>query len=221
MSASKSKKKMNSFLKNLLISCVIFGIILALMTIYLRFKPETVMEKHNWFDVEMVRELTTVEAKHHVVAVHEEEGNFLGVGRKYVWYEYDVIVEAGVDVEKVKIQEPTADGVIKIYLPPAEIFRINEEKETISNPVKDLGFMTELTTEEANNIINNAKEKLKNDTQLQEVLQEARSSAKNVLENYVISVGKMIGETYTVEWVENSEDIPVTSTNEPITSITK
>lgn len=166
------------------------------------FRPDNRTDNHNLFNIEMISELTTVECRYHNVAVRDNEGNFLGVGKQYVWFEYDVIVSVGIDINDVQIQEPTADGVVKIYLPPAKILGAKEDKSTISKPVCELGAFTELTADEERQIINEGIQKLKNDAKTQEIIYQAHNSAKDTIEQYVINMGELIGKEYTVEWLK-------------------
>ena len=155
----------------------------------------------------MISELTTLQCRYHNVSVCDKEGNLLGVGKKYVWFEYDVLVDVGIDIDEVRIENPTDDGVVKIYLPPAKILGAKADKATIYKPVCELGPLTEFPQDEQMQIVNAGIEKLKNDAKTEEVIRQAYSSAKEVIEQYVMNVGKLIGEEYTVEWVEKPEDI--------------
>ena len=207
----RQRKKLNPFVRNLLISGIMLATALVLLSAWFIFRPDNKTEKHDLFNIEMISELTTLECRYHNVAVRDKEGNALTVGKQYVWFEYDVIIDVGIDINEVKIEEPNADGVVKIYLPPAKILGAAEDKATISKPVCDLGWLTELTADEERQIINEGIQKLKNDAKTQEVIHQAYNSAKDVLEQYVINVGKLIGEDYTVEWIKVPDDVKVTT----------
>ena len=154
----------------------------------------------------MISELTTLECRYHNVAVRRYTDSFLGMEDQYVWFEYDVIVDVGIDINQVRIEEPTENGVVRIYLPPAKILGAAEDKATIFKPVCDLGVLAELTADEERQIINEGIQKLKEDAKTQEVIYQAYSSAKNVLEQYVINMGKLMGEDYSVEWLTVAEE---------------
>ena len=207
----KPRKKLNPFVRNLLISGVLLAVTVILLAAWFIFRPDNKTNKHDLFNIEMISELTTLECRYHNVAVRDKAGNFLGVGKQYVWFEYDVIVDVGIDINEVRIENPTEDGVVKIYLPPAEILGAAEDKATISKPVCDLGAFTELTADEERQIINEGIQKLKSDAKTQEVIYQAYNSAKDVLEQYVINMGKLIGEDYTVEWIKVPDDVKVTA----------
>lgn len=210
----KSRKKLNPFVRNLLISVTLLAIAAILLAGWLVFRPDNKTDKSNLFNIEMISELTTLECRYHNVAVRDKEGNWLTVGKQYVWFEYDVIVDVGIDIHEVRIENPTENGVVKIYLPPAKILGAAEDKATISKPVCDLGAFTELTADEERQIINEGIQRLKNDKKTQDVIDQAYNSAKNVLEQYVINVGKLIGEDYTVEWIKVPDSVQTTSENQ-------
>ena len=169
------------------------------------FRPDNSTVNHDLFNIEMISELTTIECRYHNVAVRDNKGNFLGVGEQYVWFEYDVKVNAGIDMNQAKIEEPTTDGIVRIHLPPSKIQGIIEIEETKKNPVRELGFMTKLTVEEEDEIFRKATEKFETDAQMKEVLVAARENTKNILEQYVKNIGELVGEKYTVEWVEEED----------------
>lgn len=210
----KSRKKLNPFVRNLLISVTLLAIAAILLAGWFVFRPDNKTDKSNLFNIEMISELTTLECRYHNVAVRDKEGNWLTVGKQYVWFEYDVIVDVGIDIHEVRIENPTENGVVKIYLPPAKILGAAEDKATISKPVCDLGAFTELTADEERQIINEGIQRLKNDKKTQDVIDQAYNSAKNVLEQYVINVGKLIGEDYTVEWIKVPDSVQTTSENQ-------
>lgn len=53
-----------------------------------------------------------------------------------------------IDVEQVKVETPTDDGVVKIYVPQATILDINADKTTISDPIEETGILTRITADE-------------------------------------------------------------------------
>lgn len=208
------KKKLNPFVRNLLISCVLLAITAIVLSTWFIFRPGNKNVNHNLFNIETISELTTINCRYHNVAVYDKEGKALGVGEQYVWFEYDVIVEAGIDVDKVRIEEPTSNGVVKIYLPPARIFGARVDKSTISKPVCDLGPFTKLTANDELNIVYEGIEKLKDDVKTQEIINIAYNSAKDVVEQYVVNIGKSVGEKYTVDWIELSDETLVATTKQ-------
>lgn len=215
----KQKKKIHPFVRNLLISVGLLVITVIVLFAWFVFRPDNKTENHNLFNIEMISELTTIECRYHNVAVRDNEGNLLSVGKQYVWFEYDVIVSVGIDINEVQIQEPSSDGIVKIYLPPAKILEAKADKSTISKPVCELGAFTKLTADEERQIINAGTQKLMNDAMTQEIIYQAHNSAKDTIEQYVVNMGKLIGKEYTVEWLEspNDESAEITDRANPTT----
>lgn len=200
------KKKLNPTQRNLLVSSVMAGIIIVVLLAWFTFRPDNKTNIHDYFSAEMVGELTTLQCRYHNVSVHDKEGGALGIGKQYVWFEYDVIVDVGIDVKQVKIEGPSDEGVIKIYLPPIEILEAKPDMSTIKKPVHDVAWGADLTTDEEHKIINAGSEKLKADAKTKEIITQAQESAKEVLEQYVMNVGKLVGEDYKVEWTKDSDN---------------
>ena len=202
---NKKKVKSSLFAKNVLISLILLTVFGIVFLFYIIYRPDNDKDIAYWFQIQEIQELTSVEGKYHVVTVHEEEGNVLGIGDKYIWFEYDVKVKAGIDMNQLTIEEPAKDGVVKIHLPPTEIQGITEIEESKKNPVREVGFMTKLSVEEEDKIFEKATKKLESGDQMAEVLIEARENIKDILEDYVKGIGELVGEKYTVEWVEQEE----------------
>lgn len=200
------KKKLNPMLRNLIVSSVMVGVIIVVLLAWFTFRPDNKTDIHDYFSAEMVGELTTLQCRYHNVSVHDKEGGALGIGKQYVWFEYDVIVDVGIDVKQVKIEGPSDEGVIKIYLPPIEILEAKPDMSTIKKPVHDVALGADLTTDEEHKIINAGTEKLKADAKTEEIITQAQESAKEVLEQYVMNVGKLVGEDYKVEWIKVSDN---------------
>lgn len=204
----KVRKRLTPFMRNLVLSGLALVIALLLLGFWFLIRPDNKTEKHDLFNIEMISELTTLECRYHNVSVHDYDGGILGSTSRYVWFEYDVIIDVGVDIHEVKIENPTTDGIVRIYLPPAKILGAAEDKSTISKPVYELGlFASDLTADEERKIIHEGIQKLLNDPSTQNVIDDAYNSAKDVLEQYVITMGRLIGEDYTVEWIQSSDDV--------------
>lgn len=199
------KEKLNPMPRNLLISSVLVGVIIVVLFVWFTFRPDNKTDIHDYFSAELVGELTTLQCRYHNVSVHKE-GGALGIGKQYVWFEYDVIVDVGIDIKQVKIEGPSDEGVIRIYFPPIEILEAKPDMGTIKKPVHDVAWGADLTTGEEYKIINDGTEKLKTDAKTKEIITQAQESAKEVLEQYVMNVGKLVGEDYRVEWIKASDN---------------
>ena len=160
--------------------------------------------------VRSICKLATVECYYHNVAKSETEASglfkWLGKGYKKIWTEYSGIVELGIDVSKVSVEKPTADGVVKVTIPDAEILSVDLDEDSMGEPLTDTGFMTKITKEEETEALaeaqNHMEETAKGNGNL---LNQAKERAKSLIEGYVKNVGEQIGKEYTVEWVEFSE----------------
>lgn len=167
-------------------------------------------EEADFSAISSVCELATLKCYYHNVAKSETEASglfkWLGKGYKKIWTEYSGIVELGIDVSKVSVEKPTADGVVKVTIPDAEILSVDLDEDSMSEPLTDTGFMTEITKEEETEALaeaqNHMEETAKENGNL---LNQAKERAKSLIEGYVKNVGEQIGKEYTVEWVEAEE----------------
>lgn len=157
--------------------------------------------------IRYVCELATLKCYYHNVAKTESKASGLfkvfGVGYKKMWIEYSGIVELGIDVNKVSISKPNAEGVVKITIPQAEILSVDLDEESMTDPLTDKGFMTKITKEEETAALANAQQSMEESAEANTaLLSQARERAKKIIEGYVINVGDQIGERYSVEWVD-------------------
>lgn len=164
-------------------------------------------EEADFSAISSVCELATLKCYYHNVAKSETEASglfkWLGKGYKKIWTEYSGIVELGIDVSKVSVEKPTADGVVKVTIPDAEILSVDLDEDSMSEPLTDTGFMTKITKEEETEALaeaqNHMEETAKENGNL---LNQAKERAKSLIEGYVKNVGEQIGKEYTVEWAE-------------------
>lgn len=156
--------------------------------------------------ISSVCELATLKCYYHNVAEARQEasglfGGLLGTGYKKVWMEYSGIVEVGIDVAQVNISQPTEDGVVRVHIPDAQILNIYLDKDTLSDPMIDTGFLTEVTMEEKTNAVASAQDNMEETArQNTSILTQAKERAKRTIEGYIINAGDAIGEKYTVQW---------------------
>ena len=157
--------------------------------------------------INSVCELATLKCYYHNVAKGETKASGLlkwfGTGYKKIWTEYSGIVELGIDVNKVSVSSPGADGVVKITIPDAEILNVDLDEDSMGEPLTDTGFLTESTKEEETAALAEAQDNMeKTAKQNSALLAQAKERAKNLIEGYVKNVGEQIGEEYTIEWEE-------------------
>lgn len=161
-------------------------------------------------EINMVCELATLKCYYHNVAKKETDANGLlkwfGAGYKKIWTEYSGIVELGIDVNKVSISAPTANGVVEITIPDATILSVDLDEDSMTEPLTDTGFLTTITKEEETSALADAQKNMEKTAQANSaLLVQAKERAKNIIEGYVKNVGKQLGEEYTVKWVEIEE----------------
>lgn len=160
--------------------------------------------------VNRICELATLRCYYHDVAEYEEQPedrllhNIFQYGYKKFWIEYDGIIEVGVDVSKVKVNEPDKNGVVKIYVPKAEILNIQADLESMGDWISETGMFTKITIAEKSEAFSKAQETMRINAQKDNnILLQAQENAKELLRQYVINVGKDLGEEYTVEWISD------------------
>ena len=167
-------------------------------------------EEADFSAISSVCELATLKCYYHNVAKSETEASglfkWLGKGYKKIWTEYSGIVELGIDVSKVSVKKPTADGVVKVTIPDAEILSVDLDEDSMSEPLTDTGFMTKITKEEETEALAEAQNHMGETARENgNLLNQAKERAKSLIEGYVKNVGEQIGKEYTVEWVEAEE----------------
>ena len=159
--------------------------------------------------VDKICELATLKCYYHDVAEYEKQAEGLfkyrpfKYGYKKVWIEYDGIVDVGIDVSDVQINEPDRKGIVRIYVPDAKILSVSADKDTMSEPLADKGIFTKITVEDKNKAFADAQATMQKNAEADAgMLAQAKNNAKELLEQYVINVGEQTGKTYKVEWLE-------------------
>lgn len=156
-----------------------------------------------------VAELSALECYYHnVVKYHRDSDGWLfglvNVGEKNMWFEYDGVVEMGLNIDQVKISEPDANGVVTITIPQVEILGHPDiDTESMTDPIEANGLFTTLTADERNQALADAQANLLEMASNDEHSKlQAKERAKSLLEQYVKNVGEAIGKIYTVRWEE-------------------
>ena len=208
MKTVDKKKKFKIFGINMIIFAVLF--VIAIVIIKFPDNEEKIVEKAEFSDVSKICELATLKCYYHDVAEFQKDPDGLfkyglfKYGAKKMWMEYNGIVKIGNDVGQVKVEDPTEDGIVRIYVPQATILDVYADKDTISDPIEDNGKFTEITADEKAQAFSAAQATMKeNANQDSSLLNQARNNAKELLKQYVVNVGKQIGQNYTVEWLED------------------
>lgn len=156
--------------------------------------------------IKSVAELCTLKCYYHNVAEIKNDGTDLllgmvNVGYKKAWYEYRGYVEFGIDVGQVKVVSVN-DGVVSVKMPEIVVLNTHVDENSIKQVCVDLGAFQKITNEEQVAAYEHAQAEMEQSAESNSNLKnQAEERAKSLLEEYVINVGKNIGEEYTVEFV--------------------
>lgn len=208
--SSLSEEEKKRLFKNLKIFAVLAVIAIAVLFVPNFFHKDE--EKRAEFSaVDKICELATLRCYYHDVAeyVKTPDGLFkYGFGQygyKKMYIEYNGIVEIGIKVGEVKVGEPDKNGIVKIYVPQAEILNVDADKKSMSDPIIETGILTTITTEEKASAFSDAQATMRANTEADaSIMNQAHNNAKELLKQYIVNAGKQIGVKYTVEWVGNS-----------------
>ena len=157
-------------------------------------------------EMRAITELATVECYFHNVAKSDEETDQAGFefwksANIRFWIEYDGIVRIGIDASELKME--IKDNVVTITLPQAIVLdakvnsaTLNEDSFYYDARTKkpDARQQTEAFKQAQQSMINAANS---NKT----LLTNARDNAKELLTNYVKTIGEATGVEYVIEWI--------------------
>lgn len=214
---SEKKAKLCKNTKIFLLNIVATVIILICAFVMIN-KPaaveEEVLKRPDFSEVTKIGELATLKCFYHNVAEHEKQPDGLfkyglfQVGYKKFWIEYTGTVEMGIDISKVKIGQPDEGGIVRVYIPEVEKFRVNQDSTSLQKPVYETGVFTSISTEEKTNALSQAQEKMEQTARAdQSMLQRARENAKTLIKQYIINIGVNLGQEYDVEWVDTPQEV--------------
>ncbi len=209
----KISKNTKTFILNIVATAVI--VICALVMLN---KPdsdtEEILEKPDFSEVTKIGELATLRCFYHNVAEYEKQPDGLfkyglfQVGYKKFWIEYTGTVEMGIDISKVKIGQADEKGIVRVYIPEVEKFRVNQDSTSLQEPVYETGVFTSITTEEKTTALSKAQENMEATAKTdQSMLQRARENAKTLIEQYIINVGVNLRQEYDVAWVDTPQEV--------------
>ncbi len=160
-----------------------------------------------------VAELATLECSYHNVAVVKSDGDDILFGLanlnyKKAWFEYDGTVKLGIDVSKVSVSEPDENGVVTVAIPQAQVMgEPDADESTFSDLYSETGLLAKITSVDQSAAYETAQESMKENAEKnQDLLNKARERAKTILEQYIKGVGEINGKTYSVKWVDATED---------------
>lgn len=176
-------------------------------------KAETSIEVD---EMRAIANLATVDCYFHNVAKSDREMNpawyqFWEKKNMRFWVEYDGKVTIGIDVAKldVKVDE---NNVVTIAIPNAVVLEATVNKESLSS--ESFYFDPKAkkpSPEEQTEAFRQAQSNMKAAAEKNLVLMaNAKANAKELIRNYVNSVGEAIGIQYTIEWkdIEDQSKVP-------------
>lgn len=168
-------------------------------------KPETESkEKADFSGITKICELATLRCFYHnTTELRQDATGLFNYGYKKLWMEYTGIIEVGIDADQVKVEKPDENNVVKVSVPEAKILNVTADTASMSQPITDTGIFTKITTEDQDEAFSQAQEDMEKEAKEdQSILARGQDNAKKLIEEYIVNVGRQIGETYTVEWVE-------------------
>lgn len=151
-------------------------------------------------NIRNICELATLEAYYQEVLEATNDKNKWFTGYK-CWLEYEGTVKVGVDMSRIDMD---VDGnKVRIFMPKAEVLSINFNEDSCRVAANAEGIFTRGAN--VDEMIKQGQEdmenKVKND---EELLQRGQERAKEMIENYIKSFGKINGKEYIIEWKEIS-----------------
>lgn len=188
-----------------------FGLLFFVVTIALGIfiigyeKPETDSKKKADFSgITKICELATLRCFYHnTTELRQDATGLFNYGYKKLWMEYTGIIEVGIDADQVKVEKPDENNMVKVSVPEAKILNVTADTASMSQPITDTGIFTKITTEDQDEAFSQAQEDMEKEAKEdQSILTRGQDNAKKLIEEYIVNVGRQIGETYTVEWVE-------------------
>ena len=195
-------------MKKKLIVIIPLIIIIVLVGIYLFNRNNKVINKKP--DITQVRaicNLATLETYYHNVAKIEKSAgsgisHWFEKDRK-LWIEYTGTAKIGIDMSKVNMQ--INEENITVTLPKAQLLsidikEISEESYMYSNDswINKNEFTPEEETEAINIAQNKMRTNVENNSQL---LLNAQSRAKDLIEQYLMQIGEWTDINYEITWV--------------------
>jgi len=183
---------------------VVGGIIVILIVVLLVFNMQGKITKEAEFSsVNRICELAAVKCYYHNVGEYESKATgVFNFGYKKYWFEYNGIVELGINASEVQISDPDKNGVVKIYVPEVEILSTYQDEKSMTKPITDAGIFTSITSEEKVKALSEAQATMRANADADvELKNKAKSNVKKLLEQYVINLGKQMGKDYSVEWI--------------------
>lgn len=190
------------------VTCLLAALLVFAFPIKQEDAPDFVFDEYT--NVSKICELSTLRCYYHNVAEFEKqpEGLFqYGLAARYgykkLWMGYSGTVEIGINADEVVVSAPDQNGVVRVYVPDAVILNISADKDSLTPPLTETGWLTYITREEEALVFSEAQKNMRlqaeSDTRL---LARAKNNAKKLIEQYIINIGNELGQTYSVQWLD-------------------
>ena len=174
-------------------------------------------------EMRAIANLATVDCYFHNVAKSDREMNpawyqFWEKKNMRFWVEYDGKVTIGIDVNKLKV-EVGENNVVTITMPNAVVLdaTVNEQSLTSESFYFD-PKAKKPSPEEQTEAFKQAQSNMRETAEKNPVLMaNAKANAKELLRNYVNSVGEAVGVQYTIEWKDIDDPSKAAETDPPPT----
>lgn len=213
------KKKVGENLPSVIVAAFFLAVIITLLLIPNGKEKNKTVTFSEYSSISTICELATTRSFYHNVVMYEKEpdggdkfvndillwpfGGFTKIGYKQYWLEYSGIVETGIDASQIKINDPTADGVVDVYVPEAKVLSIYADEASLTEPLSEKGWFTTISTQEKIEAFAEAQQAMKEEAANdQTLLKRAKENAKLFLERYIVAVGNQMGTALSVRWID-------------------
>lgn len=185
---------------------------------------EKVEKKIEVREMREIAELATVDCYFHNVAKSDRELNpawfqFWEKKNMRFWVEYEGIVTIGIDISKLKV-EVSEDNVVTITLPNAVVLDATVNESSLND--KSFYFdpsAKKPSPEEQSEAYKQAQSNMKETAEKNfSLMANAQDNAKELLGNYVKSIGDALGVEYKIEWKYLNDESKVAEVEPPTES---
>lgn len=155
-------------------------------------------------DIRAICELATVNCYYNNVAKIDKKADNIFQKDRSMWIEFEGEAKIGVDMADVEIE--VGKDTVEIKLPKAKIISIGIKEDTLNEKTQvkssdRLLFKNEISTEEQNEAIEKGKSEMKKAIEENTALfKRAENNAKELIENYISELSKIIEKDYKVIW---------------------
>ena len=175
-------------------------------------------------EMRAIANLATVDCYFHNVAKSDREMNpawyqFWEKKNMRFWVEYDGKVTIGIDVNKLKV-EVGENNVVTITMPNAVVLDATVNEQSLTSESFDFDPKAKKPSpEEQTEAFKQAQSNMRETAEKNPVLMaNAKANAKELLRNYVNSVGEAVGVQYTIEWEDSDDPSKVAEVDPPTES---